>query len=131
MSDELTAYLNALPDQLRDHLSGVIREQAELLSDAQRRALQALEESPDETGRLEDSCTVDPGRDDLEFIVQAGGELTSKEIREGSGVSYDYAEGFEFGTSKQPARPFFWPTYRERRAEIQSAIADAVNEVLK
>src|SRR3954447_1313449 len=111
MADDFDAYLNALPDQITEQLSGVLREQAELLSAAQKRALQALEQSPDETGDLEESCTVVPGKDDLEFIVQAGGPLTTKDIREGSGVPYDYAVGFEFGTSHQPARPFFYSTY--------------------
>jgi hypothetical protein len=63
-------------------------------------------------------------------VVQAGGDLTTTEIREGSGVEYDYALAFEHGTSRQPARPFFWPTYQARKDEIQKAIDEAANEVL-
>lgn len=85
MADDLEDYLNSLPDKLREHVSDVLREQAFRLSDAQRAALQALEESP-ETGALEASCTVAPGADDLEYIVQAGGDMTTKEVRDGSGV---------------------------------------------
>jgi HK97 gp10 family phage protein len=129
MADDLDAYLNALPDQLVEQLSGVILDQAQALSDAQRSALQSLEQS-DETGDLEASCVVVPGDNPLEFVVQAGGELTTKEVREGSGVSYDYAEAFEFGTSRQPARSFFYPTYRAMRDQMQEAIDDAVNEVI-
>lgn len=131
MADDLESYLLALPDRLVGPISRAIQEQAQDLSDAQRSALVALEQSPDETGNLEQSCTVVPGKDDLEFIVQAGGELTTKEIREGSGVSYDYAEAFEYGTSRQPARPFFWPTYREKRAGMQAAINNAIKDALK
>lgn len=131
MADDLDAYLNALPDQITEHLSGVLREQAELLSAAQRQALQSLEQSPEETGDLEESCTVVPGKNDLEFLVQAGGDLTTKDIREGSGKPYDYAEGFEFGTSHQPARPFFYSTYHAMRDDMQGAINDAVSEILK
>lgn len=130
MADDLDDYFRSLPDQLTEHLSDVIREQAERLSQAQREALQALERSPDETGHLEDSCVVVPGANDLEWIVQAGGDMTKKEVREGSGVPYDYALGFEFGTSRQPARPFFFSTYNAMRDDMQQAIDEAINEVL-
>ena len=128
---ELDKYLNSLPDRIRAELSGVVKEQAQMLSDAQAAALLSMESAPEETGNLHASCQAVPGADDLEFIVQAGGELTTKEVREGSGVAYDYAEFFEYGTSRQHARPFFWPTYREKREGIEQAISDAVERVLK
>jgi HK97 gp10 family phage protein len=129
-TDELDQYLNSLPDRIRAELSGVVHEQAQMLSDAQRVALQGLEQAPAETGHLEQSCTVVPGADDLEWVVQAGGDLTTGEIRGGSGVPYDHAEAFEYGTSHQHARPFFWPTYREKREGIEQAIAEAVEKAL-
>lgn len=124
MADDLESYLNALPDQIAQELSGVIREQAERLSEAQRRALQSLEQPPEETGHLEESCTITPGANDLEFIVQAGGEITTKD-------GYDHALGFEFGTSHQPARPFFYPTYNALKDDMQAEINEAVSEILK
>ncbi|MHC4048185.1 hypothetical protein, partial [Bradyrhizobium sp. 23AC] len=87
-------YLNSLPDKLTEHLSDVLREQAFRLSDAQRAALRSLEQSP-ETGALEASCTVAQGENELEYLVKAGGDMTTKEVREGSGEPYDYALGFE------------------------------------
>lgn len=128
-NDDLDAYLKSLPDKITEHLSDVLREQAFRLSDAQRTALQSLEQSP-ETGALEASCTVAAGDNDLEYIVEAGGDMTTKEVRGGSGEPYDYALGFEFGTSHQPARPFFFNTYEAMRDDMQQAIDDAVNEVL-
>jgi HK97 gp10 family phage protein len=133
MSDDnqdLQRYLESLPDKLTAELADVIREQAELLSAAQKQALQSLEKT-DPTGALEASCVVVPGASDLEVLVQAGGELTTKEVREGSGVEYDYALGFEFGTSRQPARPFFYNTYHARKDDIQDAIDQAASEVIK
>ncbi|WP_092232727.1 HK97-gp10 family putative phage morphogenesis protein [Bradyrhizobium sp. Gha] len=130
MVDDLESYLLSLPDKLREPISDALREQAFRLSDAQRAALQTLEQSP-ETGAMEASCTVAPGANDLEYIVQAGGDMTTKEVRDGSGQPYDYAEAFEFGTSHQPARPFFWPTYQANKDEIHQAIEDAIGEVLK
>jgi HK97 gp10 family phage protein len=129
MADDLDDYLQALPDKLIEQLSDVLLEQAFLLSDAQRQSLQSLEQT-NETGALEASCTVAPGENPPEFVVQAGGDMTTKEVREGSGEPYDYAEAFEFGTSRQPARPFFYPTYRAMRDQMQEAIDDAVNEVI-
>ncbi|WP_407192520.1 hypothetical protein [Bradyrhizobium sp. STM 3566] len=128
-NDDLDAYLQSLPDQLTEHLSDVLREQAFRLSDAQRAALRGLEQSA-ETGALEASCTVAPGENQLEYLVQAGGDMTTKPVREGSGVEYDYALAFEFGTSRQPARPFFYNTYEAMRDDMQQAINDAVSEVL-
>lgn len=131
MADDLEKYLNSLPEALADQLSDVIREQAERLSAAQRARLKELEQPPEDTGDLEQSCTVIDGANDLEVIVVAGGDLTTKEVREGSGVGYDYALAFEYGTSKQPARSFFHSTYNEMRDEMQDNINDAVSEVLK
>lgn len=129
--DELQEYFDGFSHDLREQLSGVIREEAERLSAAQRARLKELEQSPDETGNLEASCIVVEGANELEWIVQAGGDLTTGDIRQRSGVEYDYAEAFEFGTSKQPARPFFWPVYREMKDDIATNIAEATSEVLK
>ena len=131
MSDELDAYLAALPDQILGQLSNAIREQAELLSDAQRAALRSLEQPPEETGSLEASCVVVTGANPLEFIVQAGGETTTSDVRDGSGVPYDHALAFKFGNSRQPARPFFYNTYQAMRDDMQSAIDEAMQEALK
>lgn len=134
MSDDLDQFFDQWTDRVIQNVSDTVRDtlkaEAERLSEAQREALRALEQSPEETGNLEESCTVVPGKDDLEFIVQAGGDLTTKEVREGSGVEYDYAEGFEFGTSRQPARPFFWPNYEAMKDEISENIERAVSEAI-
>jgi HK97 gp10 family phage protein len=158
MSDDnsdFDAYLNSLPDKLVAELSGVVREQAEMLSDAQRQAAIALEETSI-TGGLQESCIVVPTDDPLAFTVQAGGQLTTyvydrwtdyesevvidgrnnehvKKKRKGTGhaVTFDHAVAFEFGTSHQHAKPFFWPTYRAKRGQIEQAISLAVEKALK
>ena len=131
MVDDLEAYLLSLPEKLQEKLSDVLREQAFRLSDAQRQELRSLEQEPAETGALEASCTVATGSNPPEYFVQAGGDMTSGEVREGSGVPYDYAVGFEFGNSRQPARPFFYSTYNALRDDMQEKIQDGINEVLK
>lgn len=131
MSDDLTRYLNSLTDKVHQQAQKSVQTEAERLSTAQRAALKAQEQAPDETGALEASCTTTPGRDEFEVVVQAGGDATTKEVREGSGEPYDYAEAFEFGTSRQPARPFFWNTYEAMRDEIETKIGNAISEALK
>lgn len=128
--DELQRYVADLPRKLREELAGVIEDEAEALSAAQRERLRSLQQAPDETGNLEQSCRVAEGAHDLERLVQAGGDLTATEIRGGSGVPYDYALSFEYGTSRQPARSFFWSTIHERRDAMQKRISNAVARVL-
>lgn len=129
-NEELWEELDALPDDVRLKLSDAIRTEAERLSEAQKASLRSLQETS-ESGSLEASCTVVPGEHDLEFIVQAGGDLTTKPIRDGSGVDYDYGEAFEYGTAHQNAKPFFWPTYRAMRQEIEENIQKAIDEAFK
>jgi len=131
MTDDLDDYLQSLPDKIADQISGVIREQAERLSSAQKQALRSLEAAPAESGDLEASCRIEPGENPLEFVVKAGGDQTTREIREGSGVTFDYALAFEYGTSRQPARPFFWPTYNALRDDMQSEINQAIGKALE
>lgn len=128
--DDFDQYLDDLTDKMRAELSDVVLQQAFMLSDAQRSALESLE-ATDETGALEASCTVSPGADDLEFIVQAGGDMTTKEVRDGSGIGFDYAEAFEYGTTHQHARPFFWPTYQSKKEQMIQAINDAVEKAIQ
>ena len=130
-NEEFYDYLAEFSDRLEAVLKPVLIEQAQKLSDAQRAALRSLEQPPEETGDLEESCQVIEGAHELEFFVVAGGDLTTGDVREGSGVSYDHALAFEYGNSRQPARSFFFSTYRAMHDEMQAAIDDAVNEALK
>ncbi len=127
---ELQRYLESLPDKVEQSVSQVLVEQAQELSDAQRAALRSLLQPPEETGHLEESLAVEV-RGPLDVHVVAGGDSTTGDIREGSGVDYDHALAFEFGNSHQPARPFFYNTYRAKRDGINEAISDAINEAIK
>ena len=129
-ADELQAYLESLPDKVQSDVSDVLQQQAKRLSDAQRVALQGQEATPAETGNLEGSCRVETGDDPLDVHVVAGGDLTETEVRTGSGEAWDYSLGFEFGTARQPARPFFWNTYRAMKQDIDTAIAEATQKAL-
>jgi HK97 gp10 family phage protein len=122
--EELQGYFKDLSFKLKRELVTVIKEQADGLAEAIKSA------APVKTGRLRDSVKVRRGRNTLELVVTAGGDDTTVSER-GEGGQYDYSLAVEFGTSRQPAQPFFWRIYRERRSDIEQAINDAVEQVLK
>src|SRR5690349_12486336 len=99
--DEMSRYFDHLPFAVKRQLAEAIKVEADKLAEAIRA------ETPVDTGALRDSVQVRRRRGDLSLEVVAGGDLTTKEVREGSGVSYDYALAIEYGTNERPAEPFF------------------------
>lgn len=121
---EIQRYIRDLPFKARRQLAGAIKTEADRLANAIKY------QAPRKTGALAESVKVRRRRNELDLEVVAGGDATTKEIRDGSGVSYDYAMATEFGTSKQPALPFFYSTYRAMRADIERNIETAVRKAL-
>lgn len=124
MSQELQDWLRGASFRMKRDLAGKIKAQADRLAGAIKAA------APVRTGRLRDSIKVRRTRNDLKFYVTGGGFDTSLDVRKGSGVEYDYARALEFGTSKMPAQPFFYPTARALADDIRSEIEQAVAEAL-
>lgn len=125
MSDELQSWFQQLPRKLQRELATGLRDIADELAEDIRR------EAPEgETGKLKQSVRVRRGRGTLELFVEAGGDLTTRQVREGSGVDYDYALGVEFGNQHAPAQPFFYSTYHARRDDVREKIDDLVGDVL-
>jgi hypothetical protein len=83
------------------------------------------------TGKLKVSVRVRRRRNDLDLVVSAGGDLTTKEVRKGSGEDYDYALGIEFGNEHVAAQPFFYTTWRAMEAEVTAEIEAIVQDVLE
>jgi len=83
------------------------------------------------TGHLADSVRKLPAKRPLQVRVGAGGPLTTREVRHGSGVSYDYANAEEFGTQDEPAKPFFFPSYRLMKKDMRSAVRKAIAQAVK
>jgi HK97 gp10 family phage protein len=119
------SYIGRLPTRLKRELAEELRRQADGLADAIRAAA-----PQGETGKLRASVEVRRGRGTLSLVVTAGGDDTTKEVRQGSGQPYDYAMGVEFGNEHAPAQPFFYSTYAERKDDIDQAIQDKVADVL-
>lgn len=73
---------------------------------------------PVDDGDLRDSIRIEDGNHDLRVVVTAGGEATTRPVRNGVDASYDYAFAQEFGTSDQTPNPFFYGPYRLMKRRI-------------
>lgn len=97
------------------------------------------------TGALKASIRVGPGPRPGSFLVSAGGPPTTKVVRSGSGVGFDYSLGVEFGTkahrnsgmfagSQHPGtrkQPFFFPALRAIAKRMKSRASRALNKAVK
>lgn len=117
------------------------RRLARLPMAAKKAAQAALDKSADELVAAQRSLVPrDSGKlaasihweatDELTRTITAGGEATMH-TDERSGIAYDYAFGQEFGTTRQPAQPFFWPAYRLTRKRIRGRINRAISKGVK
>jgi hypothetical protein len=68
------------------------------------------------SGRLASTVGVDGDRSSFRIVVRAGGKATTTVSQDGR--SYDYALSEEFGTTKRPASPFFFNTWKRNRAKF-------------
>lgn len=118
--EQFRQLMERVPKKVADGLRSAPRSEGERLAAAMR---MAVPKGIDGRNELLESIRVEDGRRPLQVLVKAGGALTTKDVRQGSGVSYDYALANEFGTRKMSAQPFFWPTYRLMKRRIRAGIA--------
>ena len=82
---------------------------------------------PANRGRLRSTIRTEQGAKPMRVLVKAGGDATRVH-------GYDYAIAQEFGTQHNQAQPFFWPSYRARKArirrEIKKAARAAINQIV-
>ena len=137
--DRLKRKLRALPAEAEKAVKAQLEKEANDLAELIRRRV------PKRTGALRDSITVVPGDKPLSVKIKAGGPTTTKKARKGvkeidfakakitggSRGEYDYARGVEFGTSEQPAQPFFWPSYRQRKRQIRRRVSTAAKKAVR
>ena len=122
--DQVQSWLSGLPFKVKRELATVIKREADNLASEIRAA------APRKTGTLASSVQVRRKRNDTELEVTAGGDSTTRELRAGSGVSYDYARAVEFGTVNAAAQPFFFNTYRANAEDIRERIDSAIEEAI-
>lgn len=123
---DLQVFFDSLSAKVQEKLKRGLRVQAERVRDEIKRMA-----AVGDTGKLAESVRVEDGRNDLELVVMAGGELTTKELRSGSGVDYDYALAVEFGTSKMDPNPFFYSTWRVMEDDVTAELEKVVAEALR
>jgi HK97 gp10 family phage protein len=121
----LNRRLMAIPQEVRAAArQQLIANAAELV-----RMQQSL--APVDSGDLRKSIRAKAGRNELQIMVVAGGALTTREVRKGSGRPYDYALGQEYGNAQTPAQPFFFPSYRALKKPMKSKLSRAANKAIK
>jgi HK97 gp10 family phage protein len=122
----LRAQLATLPKTVRGKLQEQLTASAEALAEEMRAR------APVDSGALKQSIRVEPfSRGGIGAVVLAGGPLTTKSVRNGVDVAYDYAVGIELGTQEMLASPFFYPTYRRAKAKINRRSAKAVKAAVE
>lgn len=87
--------------------------------------------APSEDGALRESVRQEPGANELQRVIEAGGSTTTRPVREGQSPTYDYANAQEFGTAEQEAQPFFYPAWRLARRRAKNRISRAVRKAAK
>lgn len=83
---------------------------------------------PKDDGILAGTIQQEPGRHELEITVVAGGEATTRPVRDGADASYDYAFAQETGTREMPANPFLRPAFRLVRKRVVGRVNRAVRK---
>lgn len=115
----------AIPKAIRDEI------QPSLTRNSNNLAKLMKQLAPEEEGDLRESIRVEQGSHELSRAVVAGGEKTTREVRSGSGVTYDYAMAQELGTKEMPANPFFYPAKRLLAKKITRSLKSAASRAVK
>jgi HK97 gp10 family phage protein len=123
--DALKRKLAALPRETKREIRGVLEKSATEM------VVLAKGLAPVDDGNLQMSIRQQPGRHELAVEVRAGGEMTTREVRAGSGVDYDYSIAVEFGTSDTAEQPFFWPSYRAIKRRAKNRATRAVRKAAR
>lgn len=118
--DQFKQLMDRIPKEVANELRGAVDDAGQELVRAMKPAVPL---GVDGRNELVESVRLERGRHPLSVLVRAGGPLTTRSVRKGSGVSYDYALANEFGTEKMAAQPFFWPTYRLKKKSLRSKIS--------
>ncbi len=127
--DRLKAKLAAMPGQIKPAIKQALDKNADQLMSLQKNLVPV-----GETGVLASTIRKEQGALELSVVVKAGGEKTTKKIREdakGGAPDYDYANAVEFGTEHAAAHPFFFPAFRALKKTMKSRLSRAISAAIK
>lgn len=85
---------------------------------------------PRDKGVLADSIRIEFDGNMGRAFIKAGGPTTTRPVRSG-GPDYDYARAQEYGTTEQPAQPFFFPTLRLMKKTVRGKIDRAIKKAIE
>lgn len=122
--DDLLRRINAVKNAARTTVSPVLEKNAVDLVGG----IKAL--APVDDGDLQKSVRSEKVSD-LKILVKAGGELTTKPVRDGASATYDYALANEFGTAGMTAQPFFFTAFRIKKEKIKRSIKTSVGKAVR
>lgn len=120
--------MRAIPKSARDAVKPALMKSAYEVADI----MEGM--APEDTGDLKNSITVTgPGQATPPYS-QPGGSMVVPEnataITVGS-TDVRYAHLVEYGTSKAPAKPFFWPAVRLGRSDAMKRIKRAIGKAIR
>jgi len=130
MSDDgglarLQRRIEAIPSAIRKAVEPAVAKSANELAAVMKTM------APKDDGDLVKSIKVEDGYHALSKAVVAGGELTTRPVREGADASYDYAFAQELGTTEMQANPFFYPAKRLMDKRIKSRLKRAAAKAVR
>jgi hypothetical protein len=117
----------ALPQPVKRRVHAQLEANSKELVEMQQRVV--AKDEGDLAASIKYEDISDEGR--IAFRVTAGGPTTTREVRAGSGKSYDYANAVEHGTSDTKAKPFFFPSYRAKRKAFKAGTNKAARAGVK
>lgn len=126
-------------DRMNRRFAAVLRNVKEvvepaLVKGAEEIAATQRQLAPEDTGDLKDSITVTPPGGTTPPYSQPGGSRTAKEneaIVTAGNEKVRYAHLPEYGTSKMPATPWFWPGFRLTRKRAQDRIKRSIRKAVR
>lgn len=129
MSDDslnrLMRRFSAIPEQIRKDVAAEVQRGADYMVATAKRF------APNGEGDLDASIRSEPGDHALQARVMAGGETTTRPVREGISATYDYAKAVEWGTENMEAQPYFYPAARLTRRRIKRNVNRAIRKAVK
>ncbi|MEM6617453.1 MAG: hypothetical protein AAF619_13080 [Pseudomonadota bacterium] len=71
------------------------------------------------------------GGDRIGVNIRAGGDATTRPVRNGADASYDYAMAQEHGTEDMAPMPFFYGPIRTKKRQIKRRVTQAVKKAAR
>lgn len=79
---------------------------------------------PVDTGKTKSTIRVERGKRGDRFYVKAGGSATTE-------GGFDTATASEWGTQKEAAKPWFYPTWRRNKKQIRAGIEHEIKKAVR